>query len=201
MSDTITIIHKASNSGTTKELYTIIGNTSKGTFGDYLLLKQYYMKLTILELIGDVNLNLNIRGDMKELKTVNVVKQFAFNRAFIEGMEKLYKNLWCVYCGKENLEVDAPKRTNNLATADHFDPTSIGGEAYSIDNLEVCCFKCNIRKSDKTINREDIKYPYPNKEIGKLTIKHNNLYRMEIPYFGKEVMVAIIKNMGIELIK
>jgi hypothetical protein len=55
--------------------------------------------------------------------------------------------LWCSYCGKEELMIygfHESKQKENMATTDHFIPSSKGGGHEK--NLVVACNACNSKK-------------------------------------------------------
>lgn len=71
-----------------------------------------------------------------------------FRNRWMRTQEKSYKGtLQCVYCGKRVFR--KYKTLGLLATVDHVQPISKGGERYNPDNLAIACFGCNHRKGDE----------------------------------------------------
>lgn len=56
----------------------------------------------------------------------------------------------CYICNNETYKNATDK--NKLRTIDHVIPISKGGDS-SIDNLRICCYPCNIEKSDSIITK------------------------------------------------
>lgn len=75
-------------------------------------------------------------------------RRLDFNTAFLVEQLLDKGELVCVFCGKGDLVIDSPTN-GNLATSDHFMPTSKGGAMFDRANLVCACFRCNNRKADK----------------------------------------------------
>lgn len=113
-----------------QKLYHIVyGTPTAGSYGDYLLLKDYYWKRD---------------------KTQDWRHKVFFNIKFLRSQKEIYGDLVCAYCGKTHLEIETPNDKkvphSKMATVDHFVPTSQGGDEYNTDNFVVACGKCNGKK-------------------------------------------------------
>lgn len=66
----------------------------------------------------------------------------------------------CPYCDQAmicpNCVPDSPRHAQ--ATFDHVYPKSAGGPS-TLDNLVLCCEKCNVEKSDKILTASEIFRP------------------------------------------
>ena len=71
-----------------------------------------------------------------------------FRTDYFNNILKEKGTICCVYCGKDNLQIDTEDKSL-LATIDHKVPVSKGGEVYNINNLVPSCYKCNQNKGDK----------------------------------------------------
>lgn len=61
----------------------------------------------------------------------------------------------CFYCGKRiynNSKRNRKKGKRQLITIDHILPISKGGSILDIDNMVICCFNCNNKKGNKTLD-------------------------------------------------
>lgn len=129
----------------------IYGTPRSGSYADYVLLKQVYLRL-------DPNVGMT--------KKKRKFEQLLFNTEFIEGVQRKHGELHCEYCGKKNLVLYYWWRREQpdyqyMATADHFQPKSLFPHlALDTENLRVCCFKCNQKKKDKIWAKNMIKFPY-----------------------------------------
>ena len=74
-----------------------------------------------------------------------------FRNRFLKRLQK-QNPLECVYCGSKplvrNNQVPVKIKENRKATIDHVVPVSKGGKEFSLDNLVVCCARCNRKKAD-----------------------------------------------------
>lgn len=77
-----------------------------------------------------------------------IVKTFFKHQTKISKL--IRKSKFCAYCGKQ--------LSNSQKTLDHLIPKSSGGHN-SLNNVVVCCYDCNIDKSNNDIN-EYINEPY-----------------------------------------
>lgn len=75
-----------------------------------------------------------------------------FREQFLLGIIEEKGSLTCEYCGKEDLDKDAPDYSGYLATIDHIIPTSKGGKKYDTSNFAVACRPCNRDKGDKFLH-------------------------------------------------
>lgn len=135
-----------SNSGSSKEIHTIYGEPKSGSLADYILLKEYYKNNDVDYILENVGWK---------------IKLFHHWNFLIRRMHQCNGNLICVYCGKQNLIIQAVGRhvpKNIMATVDHFNPKAKGGEHYDEDNMVVSCSKCNGKKSDKIWSVDTLKY-------------------------------------------
>lgn len=61
------------------------------------------------------------------------------------------KGPWCPDCGVEMIEGTFPHGPpNNLATADHIVPKSLGG-TNALANYRVCCRLCNMKRGNRPL--------------------------------------------------
>ena len=68
-----------------------------------------------------------------------------FRRNFFKS--KRTKTQYCYICGGKLLfGVHPPVELS--ATIDHIKPLSKGGKLKSLENIRLCCFKCNCDKGD-----------------------------------------------------
>lgn len=120
--------------------YSIMENPTRGSYGDYLLLKNELLKL----------------DDRWE----NVESQSIFNMNYLKNMRENYNILHCAYCNKKPLRIYEfhEKGKDDMATTDHILPRSSYPElSKELTNLTVACRKCNGKKSSKI---QEIKYSY-----------------------------------------
>lgn len=75
-----------------------------------------------------------------------------FSRRFLQKILRTKGILKCHYCTNKNLIIQwnsnykIPKC--KLATIDHINPVSNGGDIYNESNLVVCCSECNSKKGN-----------------------------------------------------
>lgn len=136
----IKIIRFGSRSHTIQ--YTVQENPTPGSFGDYLLLKQYYRELDESRAM--------FGSDPKRSK---IFEQLLFNTEFLNSRLKEYSELHCEYCGKQNLVIfhwtTKPDKAI-MATCDHILPRSTHPHlAKDMNNCAVACDDCNQRKKTK----------------------------------------------------
>lgn len=98
---------------------------------------------------------------------VSTLHMLLNNLNFLKSKLKENGSLTCEYCKKNNLviyDTFTSKRAQvqntspfikyerfskkDGATCDHRNPRSKGGSVYDLDNLAVCCYKCNIVKNN-----------------------------------------------------
>ena len=83
-----------------------------------------------------------------------------FREIYLKKKLQLDGDLVCAYCGKPHLEIGGRtpqdliknNKNPNLATIDHIQPLSDGGERYNEKNLTVACKKCNKDKGSKSVD-------------------------------------------------
>lgn len=74
-----------------------------------------------------------------------------FSRGYLNKIQKKYGTISCTYCGKPNLiieEAGMRVSSNIIATIDHIQAKSKGGEYFDEKNVTACCSKCNSKKSN-----------------------------------------------------
>jgi 5-methylcytosine-specific restriction endonuclease McrA len=115
---------------------------SPGSRAEYILLREHFRELDV-EYFMSSDRHSKARENMSYLKLL-----------------KMHKDLQCSYCGKEGLviyEFQAKgKQHSNMATVDHFIPSSKGGSSKP-ENLVVACWNCNHLKKDKVFPVESLK--------------------------------------------
>ena len=75
----------------------------------------------------------------------------SFRNRFLSRMSK-QGTLTCFYCGKSPLYKNSRITPRDLqATIDHIVPRSKGGKEFDYSNLAVCCYDCNNKKGDKSL--------------------------------------------------
>lgn len=169
------ILTKSSKSGSTKQNDIILDEPNNNkSLSSLLLLNDKLRKKEFEDLIKKLNLKEkmvnNLKLNRKFIRTLlysnfsdNHIQRVILslnNSQFIAEKEK-EGVLKCEYCGKsplirnrnsfeEILNLKMPKRVspNKMATCDHKEPKSKGGDMYDYDNLAVCCNNCNNIKSD-----------------------------------------------------
>lgn len=103
------------------------------TLASYVLLKDYYKMQEQLKKKGT------------RLKLIEA------SRKYLSAIQKKYGRLYCTYCGKPDLIVElkgmrVPHR--KLATTDHIEAKSKGGDLFNTKNFTCACSKCNTQKSN-----------------------------------------------------
>jgi 5-methylcytosine-specific restriction endonuclease McrA len=134
------------NSGGTLYKHTIFGSIPRTSYASLVLLTEHYK---------------NLDPDSPRNSWQVKVK---FNIMFLKKRKRERKSLICVYCGKQDLQIQhigCRVGNSRMATVDHFIPTSKGGEKNNHSNMVVACLKCNTRKSDTTYNTDTLKYINP----------------------------------------
>lgn len=71
-----------------------------------------------------------------------------FRSKWLGRQRKEFGILKCFYCNKQDLKIET-KKTEMLATIDHWKPVARGGGMFDEQNLRVACNKCNQAKADK----------------------------------------------------
>lgn len=121
--------------------HTVPNNPIKGSYAEYILLKNELSKLD-------------------ERFTSNEY-QHVFNINFLKKQREKYGKLHCVYCNKQDLviyEFHEKFQQSNGATTDHILPIFLRPDlAKDENNCAVACFSCNNKKGSKL---QEIKYPY-----------------------------------------
>ena len=174
-----TVISDSSGSGKTKSIDTIlddIPSSAKSLSSGILLNKDLKdrefddFRRSISNDIPDYMIRNLMRG-------VNISKFDKFrvtlnNLKFLKDQAEK-GDLYCEYCDKGPLiiydfnpneitpsNINNPKyrfntkfRESDGATADHKQPQSKGGDKFNYDNLAVCCYRCNRRKGDMTLDQ------------------------------------------------
>lgn len=78
-----------------------------------------------------------------------------FRNRFLKRLQK-QQNLICHYCKSSplvrNNQAPYSIKENKKATIDHVIPVSKGGKEFLIENLVVCCARCNRKKADLDLN-------------------------------------------------
>jgi hypothetical protein len=187
------ILTKNSNSGSTKQNDTILDNPSNNqSLSSLLLLNNKLRKEEYEQLIKDLELRVNrkfirklLNSDFSEGHIQKVILSLN-NNQFIYDKEKT-GDLVCEYCGKTPLfrnrvnlvdimKLKMPMRVipSMIATCDHKEPKSKGGDVYDYNNLAICCNKCNTLKGDMAY--VDWKYlmEVSNKLINDLDLNKSN---------------------------
>ncbi len=77
-----------------------------------------------------------------------------FSRKYLNKVLEREGSLKCYLCGKDHLEI-ITKNKDNMATVDHYVPTSAGG-SNDESNLRVACNPCNSKKGNKIISEEKL---------------------------------------------
>ncbi len=164
------IITYESNSGSTKHIAHLYGSTP---YGDYLLLKEKLrleeFGINQLNIHNIINHKKSLKAQVREMKRLNKLvknnknfRQLIFNTNFLHKKKNECGSLMCVFCGKPDLIIyhwtDNKKDKNKMATADHFNPKSNGGDAFNEDNLVVSCYKCNNKKKSKLWSIRTLRY-------------------------------------------
>lgn len=136
-----TLIHAHRSNKDTKSHHIVYGTPTSGSFGDYLLLKQYYRKRD---------------------KDHDWRYKVAFNIKFLRKQKRIYGDLVCAYCGKPHLQIEYPSgrlvSQKIKATVDHFVAKSQDGEEFNTDNFVVACGKCNSKKGSNMVDIELLKF-------------------------------------------
>lgn len=137
--------HK-SGAGKIRHHFNVIGYYTPGSLADYILLKQYYSDLEKEE------------SDWKA--------RVEFNELFLHKHKDHFGNLQCSYCGRDDLKIYSykidHKNPNDIATADHFWPSSLFPQyLFDHNDLVVSCRKCNSTKKAKLYSLDTLKYYRP----------------------------------------
>lgn len=139
-----------SNIGKLKMIDVIYGNPTSGTYGDYLLLKEYY----------------RLHDNEDDWRT-----KVLFSIKYLRKQKQISGDLMCAYCGKEHLKIHTPSSIqipkSIKATIDHFIPISLGGGVLDENNIVVSCEKCNKKKQSKIYSIDKLKYA-SDKDINKI---------------------------------
>lgn len=92
------------------------------------------------------------------------LRRIEFNHKFAKKILRIYGELHCVYCGRDDLTIHHWKEFyhgDDVATVDHFLPKSVYPLLVEDEsNLFICCKKCNEEKGDKIWSKDTIKFPY-----------------------------------------
>ena len=102
------------------------------TFASYLMLKDYY----------------------KKQEKITRLKLIEISREYLTNIQNKYGSIHCTYCNKPDLIVELEGMkvpVKNLATIDHIQATSKGGDFFNPKNFTACCGKCNGKKSNLDI--------------------------------------------------
>lgn len=184
---------KSSNSGSTKQNDTILDNPSNNqSLSSLLLLNNKLRKEEYKQLIKDLELRVSkgfirklLNSDFSEGHIQKVILSLN-NNQFLYDKEKI-GDLVCEYCGKTPLfrnrvnlldimKLKIPMRVshNLIATCDHKEPKSKGGDVYAYSNLAICCHKCNTLKGDMSYADWQYLMEVSNKLIKDLNLNKDN---------------------------
>jgi 5-methylcytosine-specific restriction endonuclease McrA len=139
-------IYNKLGAGKIIEQYSICENPTPGTFGDYILMKY----------------NLRELDDDEPYK-----KRILLSNNYLKYIRKKFGELHCEKCGLNNLRIKRVKTKahNKMATIDHWFPISkFENLQDKFANLRVMCVKCNTKKGNKIIKKEDLKFSYPEED-------------------------------------
>lgn len=88
-----------------------------------------------------------IHSYIKSFDLPDWVKWIRFRDEWMEEQFELHGGLvYCPACGKGPLKFSGSGR--DVATADHIEPTSLGGPKYDKDNLQILCQGCNNERGN-----------------------------------------------------
>lgn len=187
------VLTKSSNSGSTKQHDTILDKPSNNrSLSSLLLLNNKLKKEEYIQLIKKLELRVSksfirklLNSDFSEEHIKRVILSLN-NNQFIYDREKI-GDLVCEYCGKSPLfrnkinlldimKLKMPMRVspNIIATCDHKEPKSKGGDIYDYNNLAVCCHKCNSIKGDMNYIDWEKLMSLSNQLISELNLNINN---------------------------
>ena len=85
-------------------------------------------------------------------------KRIQFSRNYLENELKEKGDLVCTYCHTPGLIIEydfnfGKIKPNKMATIDHINPISNGGEIFNINNVCCACSKCNTNKRSKPVEQ------------------------------------------------
>ena len=227
------VLTKSSNSGSTKQNDIILDEpNSNKSLSSLLLLNDKLRKEEFEDLIKRLNLKEkivnNLKLNRKFIRTLlysnfsdNHIQRIILslnNNQFIAEKEK-EGTLKCEYCGKspliknkssfeEIIHLKIPRMSNvdKLATCDHKEPKSKGGDLYDYSNLAVCCDKCNGIKGNMSYNSWKYIMEVSNKLIKDLELNKFNVTEIkkskefdsiESEYFKKCIKEYIFNKVNI----
>ena len=96
-------------------------------------------------------------------------ERIVYNKDYLKSVEDDCGDLYCEYCGKEELVIyewyeDLNK--SDVATVDHFYPKSKYRHLErDTDNFIVSCYDCNNKKKDDIWLVEEIEFPKDRSQI------------------------------------
>ncbi len=127
--------------------------SSPKSTGAGILLRKDLRDREIDDILSDIpdipeHMEKAIRGVRSKRKIDSIITSIN-NLKFLRDMLKR-GDLYCEYCNKGPLRIygKGDFRPIDGATCDHKTPISKGGDRYSYNNLAVCCYRCNMEKSD-----------------------------------------------------
>lgn len=129
-------------------IHIIVGNpTTNYSLSSLLLLTDYYR----LEEAKFWSKKLNIDISDWEGSNYSILKELSkiFCGRFLE---KNFDKLICEYCGKEGLIFpNKKKQKHNTVTIDHRIPMLEECDWFDESNLAICCYDCNNKKGNKSV--------------------------------------------------
>jgi hypothetical protein len=151
----ISELHRVKSSK--REVDTIFSDpSSPKSTGAGILLRKHLREMEIEDIISDMpdipkHMKRAVMGS-RDLKKVEMIKTSINNLKFLQEMSDIAP-LYCEYCKKGPLKIYTKGDFKKLdgATCDHKTPISKGGDRYNYNNLAVCCFNCNMKKSDMSL--------------------------------------------------